>query len=144
MLGVASAVKGVTVTEQRDGSLKSKLLVGLLWLNFIFLWARVYTITSLKDVTDSLNYLTNLILAYGLIVALWIMHNIRIYRAKGPRIRSRTVEFSDARDCMNQQINRVGDVMREQEITIEVIGAEKFFVAENRTLNEPVLTREGR
>jgi hypothetical protein len=132
------------VTEQRDGSLTSKLLVGLLWSNFIFLWARVYTITTIKDVTESLTYLTNLILAYGLIVAIWIIHNIRIYRARGPRLRSRTVEFSDARDCMNQQISRVGDILREQEITVEVIGGEKFIVAKDRTLNEPVLTRTGR
>jgi hypothetical protein len=131
------------VTEQRDGSLKSKLLVGVLWLNFIFLWARVYAITSLKDVTDSLNYLTSLILAYGLIVALWIIHNIRIYRAKGPRLRSRTVESSDTRDCMNQQISCVGDVKREQEIVVEVVGGKKFLVAGNRT-HEPVLTSEGR
>ena len=143
MLGVASAVKGVTVTQQREGSLTAKLLVGLLWLNFIFLWARVYTITTITDVTDSLTYLTNLILAYGLIVAVWIIHNIRIYRAKGPRLRSRTVELSAARDCMNQQISRVGDVLREQEIVVEVVGTEKFIVAGNRTLNEPVLTREG-
>ena len=133
------------MTEQRDGSLKSKLLVGVLWLNFIFLWARVYTITSLKDVTDSLNYLTSLILAYGVIVLLWIIHNIRIYRAKGPRLGLRTLEFSDTRDCMNQQIKCVGDIKREQEITVKVIGGEKFLVA-NRTLNESelVLTRESR
>jgi hypothetical protein len=120
------------------------VLVGLLWLNFIFLWTRVYTITTIKDVTESLTYLTNLILGYGLIVALWIIHNIRIYRAKGPRLISRTVEFSDPRDCMNQPISSVGDILREQEVAVEVVGGEKFIVAADRTPKEPVLTGKGR
>lgn len=131
------------MTEQRDGSLKSKLLVCILWLNFVFLWARVYTITSLRDVSDSLNYLADLIFLYGLIIAFWILHNVRIYRVKGPRLGSRTLEFSDARDCMNQEIKRVGDIKREQEITVKVIGNEKFIIA-NRTLSEVVLAKEGR
>ena len=109
------------------GSRKSPLVVGLLWVSFVGLWVRVYEITTVKDVTDSLYYLTNLVTAYGLLVTVWVVHNIRIYRKKGPRLRPRSVVFSDTRDCLNHQINRAVDMYHEQAIVVDVVRGEKFF-----------------
>jgi len=121
------AVKGVTVRRSEEGFRISNLVVALLWLNFIFLWARVYQITTIKDVTDSLAYLANLLTVYALLVAVWVIHNIRIYRNKGPRLRPKWVSFSSTHDSLNQQINRSVDVEQEQEIVVDVIRTEKFF-----------------
>ena len=110
------------------GSRKSPLVVLLLWVSFVGLWVRVYEITTVKDVTDSLYYLTHLVTAYGLLVTVWVVHNIRIYRKKGPRLRTRSVVFSDTRDCLNHQINRDVDMHREQAIVVDVVGGEKFFL----------------
>ena len=122
----------------------SKLVVGLLWINFVFLWGRVYHITTYKDVTDSLAYLADLLVVYGLIVAIWVIHNIRIYRSKGPRLRPKWVGFSNTRDRLNQQINRAVDIEQEQEITVDVIRTEKFFRGVPETVNHPVLTTSSR
>ena len=117
-----------------------KILVGLLWLNFVFLWGRVYQITTLRDVTDSVAYLANLLTVYGLLVAIWVIHNIRIYRNKGPRLRPKWLGFSSTRDCLNQQINRTIDVEREQEIIVDVVHAEKFFRTAAEPVKKPALT----
>jgi hypothetical protein len=127
------------VPRSKEGFLIPKLVVGLLWLNFIFLWWRVYHSTTIKDVTDSLAYVGNLLTVYGLLVAIWVIHNIRIYRNKGPRLRPKWVGFSSTHDCLNQQINRAVDVEHEQEIIVDVIRAEKFFRGNTRTVDEPVL-----
>ena len=121
-----------------------KIVVGLLWLNFVFLWGRVYHITTFKDVTDSLAYLANLLTVYGLVVAIWVIHNIRIYRHKGPRLRAKWIGFSNTHDSLNQQINRTIDVEKEQEIIVDVIHAEKFFRGAEEPVNEPVLTTSSR
>jgi hypothetical protein len=128
------------VARSKEGFLIPKLAVGLLWLNFAFLWWRVYHITTIKDVTDSLTYLGDLLTVYALLVAIWVIHNIRIYRHKGPRLRPKWVGFSSTHDCLNQQINRDVDVEHEQEIIVDVIRAEKFFRGNTGTVDEPALT----
>ena len=121
------AVKGVTVRRSEEGLRISTLVVALLWLNFVLLWARVYQITTVKDVTDSFAYLADLLVVYGLLVALWVIHNIRIYRNKGPRLRAKWVNFCSTHDCLNQEIKRSVDVEQEQEIVVDVIRTEKVF-----------------
>jgi hypothetical protein len=116
------------VERAGKGSRKSPLVVGLLWVSFVGLWFRVYEITTVKDVTDSLYYLTHLITAYGLLVTVWVVHNIRIYRKKGPRLRTRSVVFSDTCDCLNHPINRAVDMHHEQAIIVDVVRGEKFFL----------------
>jgi hypothetical protein len=112
----------------------------LLWLNFIALWVRVYEITTLRDVTDTVSYLGNLIAAYGLLVTVWVLHNIRIYRKKGPRLRARAVAFSGTHDCLNQQIRRPSDLAREQEIVVDVSQGQKVFAGGSSSPDAPVLT----
>ena len=126
--------------RSEEGFLVSKLVIGLLWLNFVFLWARVYDITTIKDITDSLVYLGDLLTVYALIVGLWVIHNIRIYRTKGPRLRPKWIDFSSTHDCLNHQIIRAVDVEQEQEISIDVIHTEKIFAGASESVEEPALT----
>jgi len=128
------------VRRSQEGFLLSKLVIGLLWLNFVFLWGRVYNLTTVKDITDSLVYLGDLLTVYGLIVALWVIHNIRIYRNKGPRLRPKWIDFSGSHDCLNQQINCAVDVEWEQEIIVDVIHSEKIFRSASAPVEEPELT----
>jgi membrane protein YdbS with pleckstrin-like domain len=114
--------------NHRFGTWKSTLFLALLWVNFVALWARVYWITTAKDVTDSINSLGVLISLYGLVITLWIFHNVRIYRKKGPRTSARIVNVGNTYDVLNRRIARRANVMADQEITVEIVGSTKFFV----------------
>jgi hypothetical protein len=97
-----------------------------LWLNFVALWLRVYRITTISDVTDSVNYLGGLISAYGLVVGWWIFHNIRLYRTKNTRS-ARLLHFMGTHDTLQRYISRKVDLQHEQEIVIDVVGDRKVF-----------------
>ena len=113
--------------KRARSSWKAKLAVSLLWLNFAALWFRVYGITTIGDVTDSITYLGALISAYGLVVVWWILHNIRIYRKKGSRS-VRAVQHMNTHDSLQQYISRRVNLHRGQEILVNVIGDRKVFV----------------
>ena len=108
-------------------SWKAKTLLSVLWINFVILWLRVYQITTIGDVTDSIHYLGGLISAYGLLVTLWVLHNIRIYRKKGPRRDVRMMPFLATHDYLKHPFVNKTDLKRGQVILVDVVGDRKIF-----------------
>jgi hypothetical protein len=133
-------VKGVTVQVTENGVIRSNLVIALLWLNFIALWVRVYSITTITDVRDSITYIGHFGVAYSVLVTLWILHNIRIFRHKGPRLGQRLIPFAGTQDSLNQPIYEAAGVRRDQEIVVEVIQGRKFFLHGSGSPNDPLLT----
>jgi hypothetical protein len=99
----------------------------ILWLNFAYLWFRVYWITTRVDVTDSVTYLSVMVAAYGLLVTVWIVHNIRIYKKKGPRTAVRAVPVGNHFDGLQRRIFRQAELRDDQEIVIDVVNGRKIF-----------------
>jgi hypothetical protein len=115
----------------------SKLILTLLWLNFIALWIRVYRITTESDVKDSLYYLGSIISAYGLLVAAWIFHNIRIYEKKEARKSTRLVTHNPIQDALQSYISVSTDLQQTQEIVVTVTEGKKRF-ADGTTTKERI------
>jgi hypothetical protein len=129
--------------EVENGFRKSNILVGLLWLNFVALWGRVHTITTVSDLKNSLYCLGVVTAAYSLVVVIWIVHNIRIFRQKGPRLTVRQVAFSSLRDSLNQQMRQTVDVRGSRNIVVDVIGGQKLFLDGSKTPHGSRLTEVG-
>jgi hypothetical protein len=131
------------VEHVENGFRKSNILLGLLWLNFVALWGRVHTITTVRDLKDSLYCLGVVTAAYSLLVVIWVVHNIRIFRKKGPRLTVRQVNFSSRRDSLNQQINQTVDVRCSRNIAVHVIRGQKLFMDGAKTPSVSRLTGVG-
>jgi hypothetical protein len=134
----------MTVQHSRSSHFKEKALVSLLWLFFIFLWYRVSSNSSRQEFTDSLSYLGSMVSAYGVLVTVWVLHNIRIFRKKGPRLGRRQVSVSRTHDYLNQQITKMVNIQQEQEIIVEVSGGQKFFLARPAVAYGPIASGGGR
>ena len=132
------------VQHSRKGRFKDKAFVGLLWLFFVFLWFRVSSTSSRQEFTDSLSYLGSLVSAYGVLVTAWVVHNIRIFRKKGPRLGRRQVSVSRTHDYLNQQITKLVNLQQEQEIIVEVSRGQKFFLARPTVAYGPIASGGGR
>ena len=114
--------------KRAGSSLKRKFVLVVLWLGFVGLWYRVRTITGFPDVTDSFSYLVNIISAYGLLVIVWVFHNIAIYRKKGPRQGVRFLNYAATHDALQSYIMRKTDLKRTQTITVNVVNGQKLFL----------------
>jgi hypothetical protein len=121
-------VEGVTVRRARR-SLGSKIVLTVLWVNFVALWLRVYHITSISDAFGSFLSIAGLISAYGVLVVWWIIHNLRIYRKKGPRRGARVVPFLATHDSLHRYISSRVDLRHQQEIIVDVVADRKVFIA---------------
>jgi len=121
-------VEGVTVRRARS-SLGSKIVLTVLWLNFVALWLRVYHITSFTDAFGSILSIGGLISAYGVLVVWWIIHNIRIHKTKGPRRGARVVPFLATHDSLHRYISSRIDLRHQQEIIVDVVADRKVFMA---------------
>jgi hypothetical protein len=128
------------VQRAENGS-RGNLIVGLLWLNFVALWARVYTFTTIDVVRESVSYIGHFGLAYAFLVTLWILHNIRIFRKKGPRLIPRLVAFSGTHDSLNQPIFEAPGARQDQEIVVKVVRGQKFFLTTSGAPNDPPLLK---
>ena len=122
-----------------NGSRGPSVIVGLLWLNFVALWAHVYTITTIDVVRESFSYITHFGVAYAFLVTLWILHNVRIFRKKGPRLNPRLIPFTGTHDSLNQPIFESEGVRSDQEIVVKVIRGQKFFLPASSAPNDPPL-----
>jgi hypothetical protein len=110
---------------RRSRTLNTALL--LLWLNFIFLWDRVHQVTDFKEVLASAGLMGGMISVYGAILALWVYHNVRIWRMKGPRLNLREVSSVITHDALRRPISRAIDLERGQDIRVTVLGNRKLF-----------------
>jgi hypothetical protein len=127
--------------ERSKSTWKAKVFLTLLWLNFAGLWARVLSDTTVQDASISLEYVGKLMGVYTLLIALWIFHNIRIFKNKGPRQSVRVVPYVITVDTLQRSISRHGNLTG-QEITVDVVGGQKVFRDHTVTTprREPVLT----
>jgi hypothetical protein len=99
----------------------------LLWLNFAFLWGRVHQSTGFNEVLRSAGFLGALISIYGAILALWVYHNVRIWRMKGSRLNLRQVSSVVSHDPLRRFITRAVDLDRGQDICVTVLDHQKHF-----------------
>jgi hypothetical protein len=104
-----------------------KLILVLLWLLFVGLWYRVYRITTIGDVKDAVSYLTAITATYGVLVTVWVLHNIAIYKKKGPRRTAPLLAFSAIHDHLGSYIVAPANVRHKQAITVTVADGQKVF-----------------
>ena len=104
-----------------------KLILVLLWLLFVAMWYRVYRITTLGDVKDAVTYLTAITATYGVLVTVWVLHNIAIYKRKGPRKSAPLLTFSAIHDHLGSYIVAPENVRHKQAITVTVADGQKVF-----------------
>ena len=109
-------------------SWKAKLVLGLLWLNFLAMWMRVYQVTTASDVETSFTHLGSLIIVYALTITIWIFHNLRIFKRKGPRQSSRIVQPDPRSDTLGRSVSRRVDLKGEQYIVVDMLNDTKVFM----------------
>lgn len=108
-------------------NLKQKIVLLLLWAMFVGLWFRVYHITTRPDVTNAATYLTSAVSVYSVIVTAWILHNIGIYRRKGPRTSYRMLDYTMTHDHLRSYILTKTDLKTTQNIAVNVVDGRKTF-----------------
>jgi hypothetical protein len=123
------------VQDKRSGNewglasvnLRQKLVLLALWSLFVGLWYRVYHVTTRPDVTNAATYLTSAISVYGVIVTVWIFHNIAIYRRKGPRTGLRILDYTMTHDHLRSYVHSKTDLKTTQSIMVSVVDGRKTF-----------------
>jgi len=108
-------------------NLRQKVVLLLLWALFAGLWYRVYYITTRPDVTNAITYLTSAVSVYGVVITVWIFHNIAIYRRRGPRSGIRVLDYALTHDHLRSYINSKTDLKTTQNILVSVIDGRKTF-----------------
>ena len=121
-------MEGVAVRRARS-SMGSKIVLTLLWINFVALWLRVYHITSIADAFGSFLSIAGLFSVYVVVVGWWVIHNLRIHWKKGPRRGTRIVPFMATHDSLHRYISSRVDLRHGQEIIVDVVGDRKVFLA---------------
>jgi hypothetical protein len=104
-----------------------KIMLGLLWVSFLLFWVYVYASTASRDMSDSVSYLGVMLAGYGIALAAWVYHNVRIWRKKGPRRGGREVSDVVTRDSLRRVILHGSDVKLGRDIRVTVEGASKLF-----------------
>jgi hypothetical protein len=99
----------------------------LLWLLFVALWYRVYWITTIGDIKDAIAYLAGITAVYGALVTIWVLHNIALYRKKGPRRGVLVMSFSAIHDRLGSYIVAPAGTRQKQAITVTVADGRKVF-----------------
>ena len=108
-------------------NLRQKVVLLLLWALFAGLWYRVYYITTRPDVTNAITYLSSAVSVYGVVITVWIFHNIAIYRRRGPRSGIRVLDYALTHDHLRSYINSKTDLKTTQNILVSVIDGRKTF-----------------
>jgi hypothetical protein len=120
---------------------RQKLVLVTLWGLFIALWFRVYNITTRPDVTNAITYLSGAISVYGVLVTVWIFHNIAIYRRRGPRTGLRILDYTMTHDHLRSYIHTKTDLKTTQSILVNVVDGRKTFTEQvAQPAEEPVAT----
>jgi hypothetical protein len=115
------------VHAQRRTRLQAVLVLPL-WLAFAVGWWRVLRNWPASDLVRSFELLAVIAALYGLALALWIRHNLSIYRRKGPRLAVRTLTVDYSRDALGQPVRSAQPGMLDaQHITIETAAGEKLY-----------------
>jgi hypothetical protein len=108
-------------------SLTLKIALVLLWLNFPFLWYRADQLSVVGDAADTAVFLSGMIGFYGILVGVWIFHNIRIWKKKGPRRALREVPFAATHDVLKRPIVNTVPLTQGKNIHVAVVDDRKIF-----------------
>ena len=109
---------------------RQKFFLLFLWVSFAALWYRAYWVTTAPDVTNAITYLSSVISTYSILVTVWVLHNIAIYRRKGPRTNVRILQFSMTHDQLRSYISTKTDLKGTQAIAVSVVDGRKTFSEE--------------
>jgi hypothetical protein len=108
-------------------SLTLKIGLVLLWLNFPFLWYRADQLSVAGDAADSAVFLSGMVVFYALLVGVWIFHNVRIWKKKGPRRALRVVPFAATHDVLKRPILNTVPLTQGKNIHVAVVDDRKIF-----------------
>ena len=112
----------------------AKFILGFLWLGFAAAWIRVAQHTTLREFLDSLRLLLLMTLAYSLVLAAWVLHNVAIYRRKGPRNNVRESALFPAHDYLGTPLDVRVDRLSESEIVIDLMEGKKCYLPQQAVL----------
>jgi hypothetical protein len=118
---------------------RQRLFLSFLWLIFAALWYRVYWVTTAPDVTNAVTYLSSVISTYSILVTAWVLHNIAIYRRKGPRTGVRVLQFTMTHDPLRSYISSKADLKNTQAIAVRVVDGRKTFSEQVTQPTEEIL-----
>jgi hypothetical protein len=104
----------------------------LLWLGFVGFWARVFQQTRFEDVARSLGLLTGLGALYGIIVAIWVGHNISLARRRNRRQATETITVFPSHDYLGLPVEIHSNLVSEQEIEIRIVNGVKQYLPKQR------------
>jgi len=99
------------------------------------LWVRVFQQTRVEDVVRSLGLLTVLGLLYGLIVAIWVGHNISLARRRNRRHATEHITVFPSHDYLGLPVEIHSNLVSEQEIEIRIVNGVKQYLPKRRPAN---------
>ena len=108
----------------------------ILWLAFVGLWIRVAQYTTFHELLDSLRLLLIMSLAYSLVLVTWVLHNISIYKRKGPRKQNCDLELFPDHDYMGATVDLRVDCQSEPEIVIDLLEGTKYYLPKEASSGE--------
>ena len=113
----------ITSTSHRG----SNIALVVLWLAFVGLWVRVFQNTRLQDVGASVGLLLGLGGLYGVIVAIWVGHNISLARRRNRRRATENITIFPSHDYLGLPVEVRSNLMTEQEIEIRIVNGIKQY-----------------
>ena len=101
--------------------------MSVLWIGFVLLWWKVLRNTLPDQFVFLLAYFVSALIVYGTVVAFWILHNLRIYRVKGPRKNTRHLTCDLSHDYLNRTLVIDVRLQEEQDIVVDLAeGAKRY------------------
>ena len=109
-------------------SLVQYLFLLPLWLAFLWGWYLILSRAPRADLLVSLRLIAVIVSLYAITITLWIRHNVRIHRRKGPRRQVRKVTAKLSHDLLGRRLI-VADpgVQRNSHIVVEVLDTRKIY-----------------
>ena len=99
-----------------------------LWVLFFWAWERVLSSWPSTDLFASLRLLALIGSLCGVVITLWIRHNIGIFRRKGPRMGVRQASMSFSRDSLGREVAlSAPDVFQARCVVVGLEGGRKVY-----------------
>ena len=126
------------ITGNRS-TVRSKAFLALLWLGFAGLWFRVSHQTRIHDVGTSLELLLGLVVLYGVMVAIWVGHNVSLARRRNRRRASKEVALFPSRDYLGLPVDIRSNLLAEQDIDITIVDGVKRYSSDSKKIDLALL-----
>ena len=112
--------------------MRSKIVLTLLWLGFAGLWFRVSQQTRIRDVGTSVALLLGLTALYGVIVGIWVGHNLSLARRRNRRRAAKELALSQSHDYLGLPVEVRSNLLGEQEIEVTIEDGIKRYSSRSR------------